>query len=146
MASEEGATPGGLEELSRDDCLARLRTQPVGRLAVAAGDAAPHVVPVNYILDGENVVFRSGPGTKLSLLAGRLVSFQVDSIDVQRREGWSVLISGRAYQAFPHEVGHLQLEPYAKGDRERWVRIEPERITGRRIRPHDFSLDPRGYL
>jgi uncharacterized protein len=128
-----------LEELSREECMTLLRTQPVGRFAVSQGDAPPHVVPVNYILDGENVVFRSGPGTKLARVAGGVVSFQVDSIDRVRREGWSVLIAGRAYQAFAHEIDHIRLESYPKGEKERWVRIEPDTVTGRRIRPREFT-------
>jgi nitroimidazol reductase NimA-like FMN-containing flavoprotein (pyridoxamine 5'-phosphate oxidase superfamily) len=146
MAPQKQAVARGLEELTREECIKLLRTQPVGRFAVAQGEAPPHVVPVNYILDGENVVFRSGPGTKLALVAGGVVSFQVDSIDPVRREGWSVLIGGRAYQAFAHEIDHLQLESYAGGEKERWVRIEPDVVTGRRIRPQEFTTDSRGYL
>ena len=147
IAPQEQADPRELEELSREECMTLMRTQPVGRFAVAQGEAAPHVVPVNYVFDGENVVFRSGPGTKLALVAGGAVSFQVDSIDTVRREGWSVLIKGRAYQAFAHEVDHLRLEPYDKGEKERWVRIEPDLVTGRRIRSQEFAVgDSRGYL
>ena len=147
MTPQEHDGPGALEELSREECMTLLRTQPVGRFVVAQGDAPPHVVPVNYVLDGENVVFRSGPGTKLKLVPGGTVSFQVDSIDPGREEGWSVLIGGRAYQAFAHEIEHLRLDPYDKGEKERWVRLEPDVVTGRRIRPQELMVgDSRGYL
>ena len=147
MAPQKQAVAGELEELTREECIKLLRTQPVGRFAVAQGEAPPHVVPVNYILDGENVIFRSGPGTKLALVAGGVVSFQVDSIDPLRREGWSVLIGGRAYQSFAHEIDHLRLDSYAAGEKGRWVRIQPDIVTGRRIRPQELTAsDSRGYL
>ena len=147
MAFQNQVDPRELDELSREECFELLRTQPVGRFAVAQGEAPPHVVPVNYILDGENVIFRSGPGTKLALVAGGVVSFQVDSIDPVRREGWSVLIGGRAYQSFAHEIDHLRLDSYAAGEKGRWVRIEPDIVTGRRIRPQELTAsDSRGYL
>ena len=52
MAPQKQAIAGELEELTREECIKLLRTQPVGRFAVAQGEAPPHVVPVNYILDG----------------------------------------------------------------------------------------------
>jgi uncharacterized protein len=147
MAPQEHDGPGELEKLTREMCMTLLETQPVGRFVVAQGDAPPHVVPVNYLLDGENVIFRSGSGTKLRQVAGAIVSFQVDSIDPVRHEGWSVLIGGRAYHAFAHEVDHLRLDPYDPGTKERWVRIEPDVVTGRRIRPQELMVgDSRGYL
>ena len=147
MTPQKQAHAEELEALPREECMKLLRTQPVGRFAVGQGEAPPHVVPVNYVVDGENIVFRSGPGTKLTLVAGGVVSFEVDSIDPVRRDGWSVLIGGRAYQAFAHEVEHLRLESYAKGEKERWVRIEPDVVTGRRIRPQELTAsDSRGYL
>src|SRR5437763_13797599 len=86
-------------EIDRDECLQLLRSQPVGRVAMTTPDDSPLVVPVNYVVDGEFVVFRSDPGTKLRLLAARPVSFQVDFIDWFHRSGWSVLGRGRAYEA-----------------------------------------------
>ena len=45
--------------------------------------AMPAAHPVNYLLDGEEVVFRTGSGTKLTAAArGIVVGFQVDEIDL----------------------------------------------------------------
>ena len=136
-----------LEALERADCMALLAGAAVGRLAVSAGELAPFVFPVNFLLDGETVVFRSDPGTKLDLALGRAVSFQVDEIDLSRKVGWSVLVRGVAYEITHWEAEHLPLEPWAPGARRRWVRIVPGEITGRRISLAELpAFDSRAYL
>ncbi|HZQ28318.1 MAG TPA: pyridoxamine 5'-phosphate oxidase family protein [Acidimicrobiales bacterium] len=136
-----------LSELTRDECFDLLNTQVVGRLAVAAPGQAPLVVPVNFVVDGDAIVFRSDAGTKLALLSTNPVSFQVDVVDPNRRGGWSVLASGRAGEVGSWEVGHLAVEPWAGGDKRRWVRLIVERVTGRRLEPPELSWqDSRGYL
>lgn len=134
-----------LDEIERDECLELLRSQPIGRLAVADhGYYPPHIVPVNYALDGERVVFRSDEGLKfrLSVLAEHSVSFEVDSIDDEGELAWSVVVQGRATLLSDEEIAALPhgawLRPWAPGDRRAWVRIDPYAITGRRLRlvPH----------
>jgi nitroimidazol reductase NimA-like FMN-containing flavoprotein (pyridoxamine 5'-phosphate oxidase superfamily) len=131
-----------LEEMERDECLSLLKTQQIGRLAVADhGYYPPHIVPVNFTLDGESVVFRSNPGLKfkLAILAEHSVSFEVDVIDREGRMAWSVVVQGRAELLRDEEIGAVDLgtwlEPWAEGDRDQWVRIVPYTVTGRRIRP-----------
>jgi nitroimidazol reductase NimA-like FMN-containing flavoprotein (pyridoxamine 5'-phosphate oxidase superfamily) len=135
-----------LEELEHDECLERVASTSVGRLAVSVDERGPLVVPVNYVLDGEIVVFRSGAGSKLHALRDTPVSFQVDSIDPFHRTGWSVLIRGIAREATEHEVEHLDVEPWAPGDKHHWIRVLPTAITGRNIHLPDLSCDTRGYL
>ena len=133
--------------LDRAECLELLRAQPVGRIAVVDGDS-PLVVPVNYTLDGDCVVFRSDAGTKLAALAHHKVSFEVDFIDWYHRTGWSVLVRGTASEATHWEVDHLLLEPWAEGDKRHWVRIPIGEVTGRRLEAMEFDWPPdgRGYL
>lgn len=135
-----------LVEIPREECLRLLRTHGVGRFAAARPGGAPLVVPVNYLLDGDVVVFRSGRGSKLNALFGRPVSFQVDQIDPFRHTGWSVLVTGWGYEASHWETSHLELVTWAPGERGHWVRIVPEAVTGRRIQFPDLFVDPRGYL
>lgn len=131
-----------LEEVERDECLGLLRTQSIGRLAVADhGYYPPHIVPVNFTLDGESVVFRTNPGLKfkLAILAEHSVSFEVDVIDREGQMAWSVVVQGRAELLGDEEIGDVDLgawlRPWAEDDRNQWVRIVPYTITGRRIRP-----------
>lgn len=135
-----------LDELSREECLKLLGEHCIGRIAVATPGAAPLVMPVNYLLDGEVVVFRSGVGTKLRALRGTPVSFQLDEFDEFHRTGWSVLIRGAAYEATRWETEHLALTAWAPGDKGHWIRVVPTAITGRRIRLPDQSVDLGGYL
>jgi nitroimidazol reductase NimA-like FMN-containing flavoprotein (pyridoxamine 5'-phosphate oxidase superfamily) len=136
-----------LSKLDREECVHLLRTMRVGRIAVAKRHESPLVVPVNYVMDGDVVVFRTDPGLKLDLLRRDPVSFQVDYIDLNAHTGWSVLVAGWAHEATEWEVGHLELEPWGPGEKPHWVRIEPDRITGRRL-TRDFSafVSARSYL
>jgi nitroimidazol reductase NimA-like FMN-containing flavoprotein (pyridoxamine 5'-phosphate oxidase superfamily) len=136
----------GLEELDHETCVGLLASMGIGRLAVAVDDDGPLVVPVNYVLDGDVVVFRSGAGSKLHALWDLPVSFQVDQIDPFHRTGWSVLVRGYASEATAQQAKNLVLEPWAPGERRHWVRIVPRAITGRRIRMADVPWDARGYL
>ena len=151
MSDQPGAEPGpdpgaGLEDLTREECLQLLASQSVGRVAVPTPDGSPLVVPVNYVLDGEVVVFRSDPGSKLFALRQHPISFQIDAVDPFRRAGWSVLVQGVAYEATPLEVEHLTVEPWAGGDKQHWVRLVPLVVTGRRIRLPEIKRDGPGYL
>lgn len=135
-----------LDEMPREECITLLAGRSVGRLAVGSAGEAPHVVPVTYCLDGEVVVFRTGPGTKLKALRIGPVSFPVDEIDPLRRVGWSVLVEGVAYEAVTDEVAGTELEPWAPGDKTTWIRLVATRVTGRRITLAQAPTDVRGYL
>ena len=96
MTSDLPTDHAGLAVLPWDDCLDRIRRARVGRVAfLHSGE--PVILPVNHEMDGETIVFRSAPGSKLSA-AGQdaPVSFEVDAFDVERRTGWSVVVRGTA--------------------------------------------------
>lgn len=126
------ASGPSLQTLTHAECLEAMATEPVGRLAVPMPDGFPHVVPVNFQLDGDVVVVRTAPGAKL-VNARRKVSFEVDHIDPVHHEGWSVLVRGTAYEATHWETDHISLEPWAGGEKTHWLRILPVEISGRRI-------------
>jgi nitroimidazol reductase NimA-like FMN-containing flavoprotein (pyridoxamine 5'-phosphate oxidase superfamily) len=154
MTTEEALDPGGLDEIEPAECWRLLATQAVGRVAVIAGDY-PHIVPVNFALDGKSVIFRSNAGTKLTAVHRSNVTFEVDELDHVHRRGWSVVIQGVAQEmedtanpGLAQRAAEAGLEPWAPGRRNYLVRILADRITGRRIRPAEFlpGTDPRGYL
>jgi nitroimidazol reductase NimA-like FMN-containing flavoprotein (pyridoxamine 5'-phosphate oxidase superfamily) len=126
----------GLELLGRDECLRLLASSPIGRLAVVVGEQ-PLVFPVNYALDGEHVVFRTAEGTKLHGALRGPVAFEVDCADTVYHGGWSVLVVGHADDVVdPGErarLDRLPLRPWGPGPKDRWVRIRPDAITGRRL-------------
>jgi hypothetical protein len=127
-----------ISELSREDCLALLRDHEVGRVAVVL-DGRPRIFPVNYVLDGELVVFRTDPGLKLSAAAFGWVAFEVDEIDPDSRSGWSVVVAGMgreitgALDRSSEREQAMPLAPWAGGAKEHWVRIIRPEITGRSL-------------
>src|ERR1039458_4403670 len=66
------------------------------------------------------------------------VAFEIDEVDKDAQEGWSVLIQGAAHHVDSEDdrasVAASGVQPWAAGAREHFVRITPSRITGRRIR------------
>ena len=129
-----------LAEIERDECLELLGTERIGRLAVPNhGHYPPHIVPVNFTLDGDKVVFRTDAGLKfkLSILAEHSVAFEVDSIDRQGRMAWSVVVQGQAELLNWEEVRardyESKLQTWAPGNKPEWVRIAPYTITGRKL-------------
>ncbi len=128
---------GGIETLGRDECLALLARANVGRLAVVVDGVQPEIFPVNYVLDGDRVVFRSLEGTKLTHASLDRVAFEVDEVVAGSESAWSVVVKG---------VGREITDALdAESERERgllfpvpmpgahFVRIVPHDITGRRV-------------
>ena len=134
-----------LEELTREECLALLAAHSVGRIAVIGDDNMPFVVPVNYRLDSETVVFRTDAGTKLEALQRHPVAFQIDAIDPLERSGWSVLVRGIAHEVTPEELEPVHVEPWV-GPKARLIQVVPRSISGRRIRLPSAQYEPGGYL
>lgn len=129
----------GIEVLSRDECLHLLGTQTVGRVVVV-DHRTPHIVPVNYALDGDAIVFRSGLGTKLDAASRSNVAFEVDFLDDIAHTAWSVVVHGWAQEvtafddpALLARLGALRIEPWADFEKPYVVRIVGHSITGRRI-------------
>jgi uncharacterized protein len=127
-----------IEWLDRDECLRLLAADEIGRLAVVVG-RTPTILPVNYHLDGDRVVFRSDPGTKVDHGLRGPVAFEIDAFDRDTRTGWSVVVTGRLEEPPPfatreqEQIHSLPVHPWAGGEKARWLRIVPSRITGRRL-------------
>lgn len=134
-----------LGELSREECLALLAAHVVGRLAVIDGEGLPMVVPVNYRVHGESVVFRTAPGTKVVALQRHPVAFQIDGYDPVNRTGWSVLVQGVAHEMTESERAGLEIQPWGRGPKHTWVQVVPRYISGRRL-IDDQPFEPAGYL
>ena len=131
-------TPGpGPDALGRSECWTLLRSRSVGRIGFVVDDW-PLVLPVNYAIDAQDVVIRTGPGAKLaSIQPGAQVTLEVDSTETLYRSGWSVLLFGLARVVTdPDELRHaksLALKPWVAGELPYWVKIRPVQVTGRRL-------------
>ena len=127
-----------METIPRDECVHLLETRQVGRLGFLQGDDLM-ILPVNYLVDGEIVVFRTDPGAKLEGAPLSRVAFEVDAIDPATQQGWSVLVHGvgeeltPAYRKAYERARSLPIDSWSPGEKQHWVRIVPTRITGRRL-------------
>ncbi|MGW5532551.1 helix-turn-helix domain-containing protein [Streptomyces xanthochromogenes] len=126
-----------LVPLDESECRRLLSTHGVGRVATFNAEG-PAVLPVNYVVDGTAVAFRTSPEGELAAAAGTEVAFEVDHIDDAMRKGWSVLAVGQA-ETVTDSAATRRLDdlarsyPWAGGDRRLWMTVAPRRITGRRI-------------
>jgi nitroimidazol reductase NimA-like FMN-containing flavoprotein (pyridoxamine 5'-phosphate oxidase superfamily) len=132
-----------VEELAEPDCFRLMDTCEIGRIGYS-GRYGPLVLPVNYRVHDEAVVFRTGADGPLheDLYTGITdadyrVCFEIDQIDQSDRTGWSVVIQGAAHlvqdDAERDALRQIGLEPWPGGSRDVFVRISPSVISGRRI-------------
>ena len=113
-----------------------LSTERLGRVGVTL-EALPAILPVNYALLGDNIIFRSAPGGKLTAaLTGSVVAFEVDASKPDHTSAWSVMIVGHSQWLADGtalaQAKRLPLSPWAPGSRDYFVRITPELVSGRR--------------
>ena len=136
-----------LGELDRGECLRLLGKNTVGRVVFTEG-ALPAAHPVTYLLDDEEVIFRTGAGSKLAAAARHhIVGFQADEIDPYTRTGWSVLGVGQAYEVVTPirlaELATRQPAPWIPDRTEHTIAIPLQRLTGRRLHPAGTQRSPR---
>jgi nitroimidazol reductase NimA-like FMN-containing flavoprotein (pyridoxamine 5'-phosphate oxidase superfamily) len=128
----------GLEIIDPDECRRLLAGDSVGRLVLVDG-GTPAIFPVNYALDGDAVVFRTAPGTKLTAGPRGPAAFEIDEFDRSAHTGWSVIVTGHLEEVGPYDgetldrITRLPVEPWTGGDKPHWLRLVPTRISGRRI-------------
>jgi nitroimidazol reductase NimA-like FMN-containing flavoprotein (pyridoxamine 5'-phosphate oxidase superfamily) len=143
--------PNRARELDRAACVALLGSQRVGRVVLPGTE--PFIVPVNYVLVDELVVFRTGADSHAAAAAGTSIAFEVDAVDVASEAGWSVVISG-PLEDVTEQVGAGSplgeaLESWAPGPKDRWLAVRIASISGRWVHGVDTRsghLDDRGYL
>lgn len=133
-----GLFRGSLElgELSEHDCWSLLETHTFGRLAIIV-HAQPRVFPVNYVAAERTIVVRTAPGTKLTYGPGRHVCFEIDGYEETGGRGWSVMAAGLleditdSTESRAIRLRKLPVRPQAPGERQHWLALTPEEVTGR---------------
>ena len=135
----------GITILEANQCWELLRSSEVGRLAVSIGNH-PDIFPLNFVVDHGTVVFRTSEGTKLAAaVLGTAVAFEVDGYDADAGKAWSVVIKGRAVEIERmqdiFDALDLPLFPWHAAPKHRFVRIEPDGVSGRR-----FDVVDRQFL
>ena len=127
--------------VSEEEAWTLLGTAPVGRLATVI-DRQPDIFPVNFVVDGHSVVFRTAEGSKLlQVIVNSGVAFEVDSW--QEGTGWSVVVKGEAAEvtngAELDQIEKLHLSPWVPTVKNHVIRITATEISARRFA---FGAEP----
>jgi transcriptional regulator with XRE-family HTH domain len=134
-----GRLPGPpvVTKLLPTECRRLIAAGGIGRIAFGTA-SGPIVLPVNFATLAGTIVVRTGEGTAIDGHADEQVAFEVDYLDEALRQGWSVLVRGKAHRVVhPAELQVIRrdtdLWPWPGDDRDIYVRIIPDTVTGRRI-------------
>lgn len=128
-----------IQTLEESRCWELLDQHHYGRLALAAGGEVD-IYPVNYVVHGGKIYFRTAAGQKLSeVVISRKAAFEIDEVvDGQAR---SVVVHGHAHWLTSEEdisaLEELGLIAYAPTYKTNWVEIEPTSVSGR-----EFEIGP----
>jgi nitroimidazol reductase NimA-like FMN-containing flavoprotein (pyridoxamine 5'-phosphate oxidase superfamily) len=126
-----------VDKLAPPQCQQLIAAGGVGHFAVCTS-SGPLVLPVNFAVVSGTIIIRTAEGTAVDRYGDGPVAFEADHVDDALAQGWSVLVRGRAHHVLhPAELHRMQEDavvwPWPGGEREVYVRVIPERITGRRI-------------
>jgi hypothetical protein len=122
--------------LSREESLRLLASAAVGRVVFTIR-GLPAVQPVSFLLVDDGVLI----GTSSTLTAAvrdAVVVLQADDIDPASHTGWSVTVTGRAY-----DVGNADaIEPFqdqtrSQDERLHFMQIPAQLVSGLRLRPNE---------
>lgn len=122
--------------LREHESWALAREAVVGRLAVVVDDH-PDIFPVNFVVDGGSIVFRTAEGTKLAAAVDAPVAFEVDGYDPVSGNAWSVVVKGTVrelkslYEVL--DAVELPLHTWHSAPKPRLLRIVATSISGRRF-------------
>ena len=125
-------------EMTLEECRERLVSGVVGRVAMAT-PVGPRIVPVAYAVHEDAVVFRTAPYSELSTYGWNTeLAFEVDRLDDESRQGWSVVAVGRARVVDdPDEVTRIREgwgpRPWVPGTRNLFVKLPWRQLTGLRL-------------
>lgn len=136
-ATGRSARPPVVTKLLPTECRRLIAPGGIGRIAFGTA-SGPVVLPVNFAMVAGTIVVRTSEGSMIEGHADDQVAFEVDHIDEALSQGWSVLVRGLAHRVtHPAELHNVRRNatvwPWPGGDRDVYVRIIPDRITGRRI-------------
>lgn len=126
-------TTDAVTRLTDAQCWKHLRSQSLGRLVTHVGEVLD-VFPVNYVVDADEIVFRTAAGSKLvELTVNDAVLFEVDAATAEA--AWSVVLRGRARRLETADevraADALPLEPWIPTLKYTYVRVAADSVSGR---------------
>jgi uncharacterized protein len=126
----------GAEVLGQAECFRLLAGGGLGRVAISVG-ALPAILPVRFVLDDGEIVFRAGSGTVLGGASrGTVVAFEADGVE-DGAGTWSVLVTGLARHitdaAELARADALPLPQWSTTGSDHVVAVTAAMISGRRL-------------
>jgi nitroimidazol reductase NimA-like FMN-containing flavoprotein (pyridoxamine 5'-phosphate oxidase superfamily) len=139
MSATRQFDSSGLEILDTDESLRLISSVPIGRLVFTLG-GLPAVRLINFLVDGDTIVFATGAGDKYrAAQRGDVVAFEADELDAERHLGWTVTVIGHLSVIPAEETSRLRrtlpLRPWAPDRDQYFVRLAIESTSGRRLVP-----------
>ena len=128
----------GLDVLGFDECLRRVTSTPIGRIAFRDG-ADMVILPVNHVVDGTMIAFRARWDSRLaSSVSEHPIAFEVDHYDTSTHTGWSVLVKGTAETIYDETEcqrleGLLKVPWTGRPESSFWTSIRPDEVSGREL-------------
>lgn len=128
-----------LEPLTVTECWDRLRSHRIGRIGFDRG-RGNRIHPVQYTVDSDTICVMTSRDSELGMFSrlfahGALVPFEIDQVDEDQSEQWSVLVLGRI-SAQENEAGVSDTRDSGTrppdGHDELILRLTPVEVTGRR--------------
>ena len=117
--------------LSKEECWELRRTDEFGRLAYRMSDEV-HLVPINYAIDGDTILFLTAEGNKLlGVTMHPEVVFEIDGYDEENAH--SVIVRGlarRLEEDEEHRAENVPLRPWVSTPKYNVVEIRPTQISG----------------
>jgi nitroimidazol reductase NimA-like FMN-containing flavoprotein (pyridoxamine 5'-phosphate oxidase superfamily) len=128
-------TPDPVSILSEAESWALLAGVSLGRLATSV-TGQPDIFPVNFVVQRQTILIRTAEGTKLASTAvNHQVAFEADDHGLE--QGWSVVVKGHAHlvqgSSETAEAERAQVLPWIPTPKDRFIRILPSTISGRRF-------------
>ena len=128
-SSDEDSTDE-FKPVSPRRCQELLESQSIGRVAWQAADG-PQILQVTYAYHDGTIIFRTSPyGVLSELVRPTDVALEIDELDQESRQGWSVVVQGRAQGiAEPDQLVRMWtvggVVPWASGVRNVFIQIIP---------------------
>jgi nitroimidazol reductase NimA-like FMN-containing flavoprotein (pyridoxamine 5'-phosphate oxidase superfamily) len=124
------------------ECRDLLESTTVGRVAFVNDDGL-QLIPLNFAVIDGYIFFRTSTDSILNDLADGVdeVVFGVDYHAPHYRDGWNVTVKGSTFRVTDpvvHEqvMSWSRLHPWAGGERDVVIRLDPRSMEGRRVSSH----------
>lgn len=135
-------------ELTPEECFRLLKSGVFGRLAMVV-PTGPQIVPINYSVVNDRIVFRTTPYSLLGTYGlNAQMAFEVDHVDYEYGTGWSVVARGRVDAITDSReldviTSSWVPRPWASGQRNAYYGLHWTELSGRRL---GGAIDPRRDL